>query len=215
MKKYKNRYRISSARLQSWDYGRNAAYFVTICTHNRIRFLGKIVKTQNPSTPQQMELSEIGELVEKFWYEIPSHYPFVELDAFVVMPDHIHGIIIINKPNDTATTPNRGGEKSPDLRDGKSPDLRGVETPKLGVSTTPKLGVSTPKTGRGGKNERWKPNTLGSIINQYKRICTINARKINPKWKWQSRFHDHIIRDNASFLRIRQYIIDNPLNWEG
>ena len=190
MKKYKNKYRISSARLQSWDYGQNAAYFVTICTHNRIRFLGKIVKTQNPSAPQQMELSEIGELVEKFWYEIPSHYPFVELDAFVVMPDHIHGIIIINKPNNAATTP----------------DLRGVETPKLGASTS--------KTKRGGKNERWKPNTLGSIINQYKRICTINARKINPKWKWQSRFHDHIIRDNASFLRIRQYIIDNPLNWK-
>jgi hypothetical protein len=78
------------------------------------------------------------------------------------------------------------------------------------------LGVSTPTPPikkNGGKNEKWKPNSIGSIINQFKRIVTINARKIHADFAWQSRFHDHIIRDNESFQRIQTYIANNPLNW--
>lgn len=78
----------------------------------------------------------------------------------------------------------------------------------MGVSTT------TNATKIGGKNEKWKPNTIGSIINQYKRIVTINARLIHADFAWQSRFHDHIIRDTQSFETIQNYIANNPLNWE-
>ena len=200
MDKYKNKYRIPSARLQSWDYGWNAAYFVTICTHNRKHFFGEIVETQNFASPSyKMELSQIGVLAEKYWHEIPQHFPFVKLDEFIVMPNHIHGIIIIDKPNDGRDDGNGGN----------------VETPKLGVSTdTTDTDInSKSKTKIGGKNKKWKPNTLGSIINQYKRICTIHARKINPNWQWQSRFYDHIIRNDKSFNRIQNYIINNPINW--
>jgi len=73
------------------------------------------------------------------------------------------------------------------------------------------LGVSTVKTG--GKNDEWKPGTLGVIINQYKRTCTINARRIHADFGWQSRFHDHIIRDGQEFDRISEYIQNNPKNW--
>jgi putative transposase len=86
--KFKNKYRIPSARLQNWDYGWNASYFLTICTQNRQCFFGDI-------TNAEMELSEIGEIAHKYWNEIPAHFPFVKLDAFVVMPNHVHGIIII------------------------------------------------------------------------------------------------------------------------
>ena len=79
---------------------------------------------------------------------------------------------------------------------------------------TPKLGVSTAKNNIGGKNEKWKSNTIGSIINQYKRIVTINARLIHADFAWQSRFHDHIIRNAQSFEIIQDYIANNPLNWE-
>jgi len=79
---------------------------------------------------------------------------------------------------------------------------------------TPNLGVSTPETKIGGRNEKWKPNTIGSIINQYKRIVTINARLIHADFAWQSRFHDHIIRNAQSFETIQNYIANNPLNWE-
>jgi len=60
---------------------------------------------------------------------------------------------------------------------------------------------------------KWKSGTLGVIINQYKRICTINARKTDPDFGWHTRFHDHVIQDNESYIRIRNYIVDNPKNW--
>lgn len=166
--KFRNKYRISSTRLQNWDYGRNAAYFVTICTQGREHYFGDIVDGK-------MQLSPIGKLAEKYWMEIPQHFPFVQLNAFVVMPNHVHGIIVIDRNDDI----NRDA----------------VQTPKLGVST-------------------WKSGTLGVIINQYKRAVTINARKINPHFAWQSRYHDHIIRNDKSFERICNYILLNPENWD-
>ena len=91
-KKYRNKYRIKSIRLPNWDYGWNGSYFITICTQNRKHFFGEIVNSK-------MQLSEIGMFAEKYWYVIPQHFPFVKLGAFVVMPNHIHGIIIIKKTN--------------------------------------------------------------------------------------------------------------------
>ncbi|MEJ5245220.1 MAG: hypothetical protein WHV28_05860 [Bacteroidota bacterium] len=93
MNKFRDIYRIPSTRLQNWNYGWNAAYFVTICTHDRQNFFGDIVDGK-------MVLSEIGELANQYWLEIPNHFSFVQLGAFVIMPNHIHGIIIIDKPND-------------------------------------------------------------------------------------------------------------------
>jgi len=90
-KKYANKYRIKSTRLQNWDYGWNAAYFVTICTADQKCFFGKIRNGK-------MQLSETGRWADKFWHEIPNHFSFVRLGAFVVMPNHIHGIVVIDKP---------------------------------------------------------------------------------------------------------------------
>lgn len=142
-----------------------------------------------------MQLSEIGEIARLYWMEIPNHFSFVKLDAFVVMPNHVHGIIIID-----VQTPNLGVSE---IIEPKNEQLTGNETPRLGVSTV--------KTG--GKNDEWKPGTLGVIINQYKRTCTINARRIHADFGWQSRFHDHIIRDGQEFDRISEYIQNNPKNW--
>lgn len=191
MEKFKNKYRIPSARLQSWDYGWNGSYFITICTQNRLHYFGEI-------TNGKMQLSEIGKITEKYWHEIPQHFSFVKLGAFVVMPNHIHGIIIIDK-ND-----NRNG----DVTVGNNAI---VETPKLGVSTITTPVPTEPKTG--GKNQKWKSGTLGAIINQYKRICTINSRKIEPYFAWQPRFYDHIIRNEKSYKNISEYIFNNPTNW--
>ncbi len=172
--KYKGRYRIESARLKNWDYGWNAAYFVTICTHCREHYFGDI-------KDGRMHLSEIGQLANKYWLEIPKHFPFVELDAFVVMPNHVHGIITINKPNDE----------------------RDVETQNfasLPVEPQNKFGPQS--------------QNLASIIRGFKIGVTKNARKIHADFAWQSRYHDHIIRNNASLERIRDYIINNALNWQ-
>jgi putative transposase len=88
--KFQNKYRIPSSRLQTWDYGTNGAYFITICTQNREHFFGIV---QNGT----VQLSEIGKISERLWIEIPNQFPFIELGNFVVMPNHVHGILIINK----------------------------------------------------------------------------------------------------------------------
>lgn len=212
--KFQNKYRISSARLQHWDYGSNAIYFVTICTQNREHYFGEIADGK-------MNLSDTGKMADRFWFEIPNHFSFVQLGEFVVMPNHVHGIIIIDKPINPGNNDfvEMGGDVSiDDVRNGGVDDGAIVETPNLGVSTvaTNHVAINNPPTNNGKTNTasaKWKPGILGSIVNQYKRICTINARKINPGFSWQSRFHDHIIRNHQSFQRISNYIINNPVNW--
>ncbi len=94
---YLNKYRVPSARAQWWNYADNASYFITICTANRQHYFGKI-KNQN------IELSDIGSFATKCWFEIPQHFPFVQLGAFIVMPNHVHGIVIIQKPENAVET---------------------------------------------------------------------------------------------------------------
>jgi putative transposase len=92
MDKYQNKYRIASARAQWWDYGWNGAYFITICTKNMEHFFGKIVN-------KKMILSPTGVIADILWHEILNHSSFFELGDFVVMPNHIHGILILDKPD--------------------------------------------------------------------------------------------------------------------
>jgi putative transposase len=94
--KFKGQYRIPSARWATWDYGDNAAYFVTICTTDHTHGFGSIANGK-------MKLSLLGQSALDCWYEILAHFPFVELDEFVVMPNHVHGIVLINKPYDVET----------------------------------------------------------------------------------------------------------------
>ena len=114
--KYKGKFRIESTRLKCFDYSRNGAYFVTICTKNKIHLFGEIGNDNNDhgdnvvetglrpvsttiSSPK-MKLSDFGKIVADCWYDLPNHYSNIILDEFVVMPDHIHGIIIIRNGSD-------------------------------------------------------------------------------------------------------------------
>ncbi|MDJ0650318.1 MAG: transposase [Xenococcaceae cyanobacterium MO_188.B19] len=174
---YKNKYRIESARCPQWDYTSNGHYFVTICTHNRQHFFGNVIVGK-------MQLSDIGVIVAQEWQKTPHIRPNVQLDEWVVMPNHFHGIIIINNPE---------------------------ETFRRNVSNT-KNETTQPET---NNKSRLKPNSLGSIIGQFKSVCTKQIRKIGfTDFCWQTRFHDHIIRDEKSLQRVRQYIINNPAKWE-
>lgn len=92
-----------SIRAKWWDYGWNGAYFITICTKDKQHFFGKIEN-------KKMTLSSVGVITDVLWHQIPKYYPFVELAEFVVMPNHIHGILILDKPNEVieeAETDNR------------------------------------------------------------------------------------------------------------
>jgi putative transposase len=113
---YRSKYRITSARLNGWDYGSHGLYFVTICTKDKMPYFGQInvnpVETQNFASLQQ---TEIGNIASQNWLEIPKHFPFVELDEYVIMPDHMHGIVFINKPDKTDWQPNKFGSQSQNL----------------------------------------------------------------------------------------------------
>jgi putative transposase len=85
---YKNTYRIESARLQMYDYTQAGCYFVTLCVHRHQCVFGEV-------QGEEIHFNEIGTIAQRCWEEIPRHFPCVDLDSFVVMPNHIHGIIVI------------------------------------------------------------------------------------------------------------------------
>jgi len=174
--KFRDKYRIPTSRLPNWDYSDNGYYFITICTKDKEEYFGEIIDNK-------MQLSEIGVIVGKYWFEIPNHFPHVELDEFVVMPNHMHGIIIIKN------------------------NVPHVETQNFASLKQVKQIKPQNKFGPQSKN-------LASIIRGYK----IGVKKYATIYKinffWQSRFYDHIIRNEKEFCRIKQYIKDNPKNWE-
>ena len=89
---YKNKFRIPSARLPNWDYGAGGIYFVTICTKNRQMYFGDVNYKNG-----EMILNNLGQIAQECWQAIPDHFPFVRLGAYCIMPNHVHGIIVIDK----------------------------------------------------------------------------------------------------------------------
>lgn len=179
MEKYQNKYRVPSARAQWWDYGWNGAYYITICTKDKKHIFGEIMNSK-------MYLSNTGIIADIFWHEIPKHSSFVELGEFVVMPNHIHGILIFDKPDD-----------------GNNVNI--VETGHA-LSVQQSIGQS--------RFQNIGSKTISSIIGSYKSAVTRHANRLCLEHGWQSRFYDHIIRNHAEFLKISEYIADNPKNWE-
>lgn len=98
IKKYKNKYRSETTRLKNHDYGSDDWYFVTICTKNRERYFGEIIQQTGIQNLASLHPTPIGKIAHQYWLEIPNHFPFVILDEFVIMPDHVHGLIYFNKP---------------------------------------------------------------------------------------------------------------------
>ena len=178
--KFKNKYRIPSARLQHWDYGWNASYFVTICTYNHEHYFGGIVDGE-------MDLSDIGKIAWRFWGEIPNHFPFVILNAFVVMPNHVHGIIIIDKTDDECNNGHIGGHD--------------VTTEIVETQNVASLRNNQPNNKPQNKFGPQSQN-LASIIRGYKTGVKKQAAMNNINFTWQSRFHDPIIRNNKSYIAI-------------
>lgn len=190
--KFQNRYRISSARLSNWDYSSNASYFITICTANRQHYFGG---TKN----SEMQLSKIGEYATECWMNIPNHFPYFYLDEFVVMPNHVHGIVLIEKP----FIDNSKGFNMVETRHTLSllqPDSK--ETEKSGSKT------------RHFRFRNQGKNTISAMVGSFKSAVTKLCKENNLPFGWQSRFHEHIIRDKNEFYRIKNYIIKNPANWK-
>jgi putative transposase len=179
-------------RLSSWDYSFEGVYFTTICSKDRHSFFGEI-------KDNKVILSEIGLITSKYWLEIPYHFPHVKLDKFVVMPNHVHGILIL----DYSLVGTRHGVSLP------SPSYNNVG---------PCHGMALPARLEYGQkiNQFSKPvrNSVSVIINQFKssvkRWCNKNGFN---NFQWQSRFYDQILHNENSINIIRGYICNNPIDW--
>ncbi len=170
---FRNKYRIETTRLRDWDYAAGGWYYVTVCTENKRCYFGRVVDAQ-------VDLSLLGKYAEACWQSIPLHHKNVTLDEFIVMPNHVHGIIVIDAP-------------------GCMPPLR-----RKGERRIPKpLSAVSPKS-----------SSLAAIMRSYKSAVTTWAHEQGFKFDWHPRFHDRIIRGKNSLENIRQYIRDNPANWE-
>ena len=219
--KFRNKYRIASARNPNWDYRWNAAYFITICTKNRAPFFGEIHEGK-------MIFSNVGVIADLLWFEIKNRSEYIELGEFVVMPNHMHGILILNNAeihrvddgndanysDDNGAGNDGGGDNDGDESDdGDNSDV--VQTRHaLSLAQSGSQSQSQSKKSIGQKRLR-NPgkNSISSIVGGYKSAVTKHANRLGYKFAWQTRFHDHIIRDDAAFQRISNYIIRNPSQW--
>jgi REP element-mobilizing transposase RayT len=190
---YKDKYRVPSARLQTWDYSWNAAYFVTICTRERLNYFGHI-------DGDKMRLSNPGVIADIMWHEIKNHSRDVELGEFIVMPNHIHGILIFS-----------GDERQ--IIESAAQETRHALSLRKQETVSPLPPNQSPSDPGQTRFQNQGRNTLSSLIGSYKSAVTRHANRLNLEFAWQARFHDHIIRDEESFDQISEYIRDNPLKW--
>lgn len=180
--KFKNKYSTKSSRVQGYDYSQNGAYFITICTKDKKHFFGKI-------KDNEMFFTEIGKIVDITLRKIPQQFKFVQLDEYIIMPNHIHVIIMINQ----------------DSRDA----IYRVSASSGGIT-----GSHNPMTGNSlSKIIRWYKGRCTFEINKlYKNA--INRVSTDIDFAWQSRFYDRIIRNDIELNKIREYIQINPREWD-
>ncbi|MBW2181263.1 MAG: transposase [Deltaproteobacteria bacterium] len=161
-----------SNRLSNYDYSNAGAYFITICSKDRKNIFSKINNAPAVLNSIKTKLTDLGNIIDKQWRDISNQYDNVDIDEFIIMPNHIHGIIIINKRT-------------------------------VGTGASP------------------VPTALSKIIDAFKSKCSmeylkyIKENKLNASGQiWQRSFYDHVIRNAKSFHKIREYIMNNPLNWD-
>ena len=192
--KFKDKYRTGSIRAQWWDYGRPAAYFVTICSWGRVCYFGDVQH-------KKAVVSRTGVLEEVMWNEIPLHRQGVSLGPYVIMPNHIHGIVILEPeifPSDT---------------DDSDPTDHKVETGRaLSLLSDDTTNDSDEAPGQ-GRFQNIGKNTLSSIVGAYKSAVTKHANRLGLKHAWQAKFYDRIIRSDTEYQRITTYIETNPAHW--
>ena len=170
--------RRRSLRLNGYDYAQAGAYFITICTQDRACLFGQVIDGA-------MRLNDAGELATGLWQDMPVRFAGLDIDAFVVMPNHIHGILVLSDSAVTVVAPLVGA------RDKDRAATRAA--PTIGDIVAAFKSSFTVEYIRGAKNGRWP------VFN----------RRV-----WQRNYYEHIIRDEPELTRVRRYIEENPLRWE-
>ncbi len=203
-----------SIRLKDYDYSSAGAYFVTICTHDKECWLGDVVNSE-------MLLSEIGQIAEALWLEIPQHFENVILDDFIIMPNHLHGIVL--------NTDSRGVQLNASTKTNYYSTISPKKNTLSVVIHNNRMGLinQTPTTNKRiiqpiapEQDDRWtlmkNPNqTLGKIIRFFK---AKSSKLIHDSgfhdFRWQRNYYERVVRNQKELNRIWQYIANNPLQWE-
>ncbi|MCF6267379.1 MAG: transposase [Desulfuromusa sp.] len=183
-----------SIRLSGYDYTSAGFYFITVCVQDRECLLGEIANGE-------MVLNAAGRMVERIWQELPDNYPGIGIDTYVVMPNHFHGIIVIN--DDVGAGPRACPGLEPDPR--ACPDSHGSQG-----EGHPQGGAPT------------EVLSLPDVVHRFKSLTTARYRQgVNHhNWPpftgklWQRNYYERIIRNEDELHNTRQYIRDNPMQWE-
>jgi putative transposase len=209
MDKFLNKYRIPSNRRPNWDYSDDGAYFITLVTQNRICNLGTIVETHGRAS---LQLSDFGLIVKNEWEKSFGLRNELFVDKYIIMPNHIHAIIILDKNENHTTnvanaieTHGRASLLSNPFNPSNPPNLSNCPNPSAFIR---------------------KPQSISSFIAGFKSAVNskiddfidennLNISKYNRNNHFfQSNFHDHIIRSSTELERIQNYILNNPMNWK-
>jgi putative transposase len=167
-------------RLRGYDYAFPGAYFVTICSAGKRPVFGS-------ASERRIVLSQTGEIVRSEWIALTERFSWLVLDAFVVMPNHLHGVV--------AFVGHAGGASAGTGGASPSPTTENTKTESGGASPSP---------------------TLFEVIGAFKSISTIKVNKLlrQPGVPlWQRSYHEHIVRTGEDLRKIQRYILENPLIW--
>lgn len=165
-------------RLQEYDYAQEGAYFVTVCTNGKVCLFGDIVDGK-------MVLNDAGLMVEKCWNAIPEHFPHVGLDYYVVMPNHVHGILFI----------------------GDAPGM-------VGAKNFSPVRLLKNRNNNQDQRPSGTSKTIGSIVRGFKIGVTKWMRQNTSTHKvWQRNYFERVIRNERELQEVREYIVNNPLKW--
>ena len=208
-------YNRRSLRLKHYDYSKTGYYFITICAQNRSHLFGEIVG-------DVMILNVAGEMVNKLWCEIINDFSHVALHEFVIMPNHIHGIIeIVNNPvgadSISALQPISALEPMNTLQPMNAREPMNGIAPKRADMESQRADMESNK-----RADMESAPTLGKIIQSFKRHTTLQYIKMVKngtlppfdKRIWQRNYYEHIIRDDVDYERVATYTVNNPLTWK-
>ena len=177
-----NQHHRRSIRLKGYDYTQPGAYFVTLVTRNRETLFGEIVEGE-------VRLNRVGMVAQREWERLSNRFPAVQIDAYVIMPNHVHGIIVI----------------------------MGRGTAEYVTDSDPEILRRAPTTPIREQFGQPVPGSIPTIIRSYKSAVTYRANLIRNSGSaqvWQRNYYEHVVRDEAEFNRICQYILNNPLQWD-
>ena len=184
--KYLGKYRSETRRVD-WHKYNGGEYFVTICTKDRVHYFGEIANGE-------MQQSAIGQYTHEQFMNVATHYPYAQIPLWIVMPDHIHAIVII---------------------DGEAIKC-GADSPAANSTDAINRIATNSEATAGGITGIHNPmisKCLGTIIRGTKARISHWAHQNNLSFGWQSNYHEHIIRDQNEMNRIADYIYENPQKW--